>query len=181
MDADADVRRFMGGPPHVKAHRAEVSANIIDGQPSHRRWAIEWRDRPGFLGQCGLSRCHMPGCTAVTWRLGRAHWGRGIASERGIWMLRRDVVLQRRQVLLRSERGDVVAMHHHVVRRVAAVVVPVVHVARAVAVIVDQVRMLPGQPKDVIVGARAIDHALVHDHQADGNQAAAAHWSDQVG
>jgi RimJ/RimL family protein N-acetyltransferase len=81
MDADADVRRFMGGPPHADAHRAEVRANIVDGQPSHRRWVIEWRDRPSFLGQCGLSRCHLPGCTALTWRLGRAHWGRGIASE----------------------------------------------------------------------------------------------------
>jgi RimJ/RimL family protein N-acetyltransferase len=81
MDADADVRRFMGGPPQAQAHRAEVCANIVDGQPTHRRWAIEWRDRPGFLGQCGLSRCHLPGCTALTWRLGRAHWGRGIASE----------------------------------------------------------------------------------------------------
>ena len=88
MDADADVRRFMGGPPHVEAHRAEVSANIIDGRPSHRRWAIEWRDRPGFLGQCGLSLCHLPACTAVTWRLGRAHWGRGIASEAVGAMLR---------------------------------------------------------------------------------------------
>jgi RimJ/RimL family protein N-acetyltransferase len=81
MDADAEVRRFMGGPPHVEAHRAEVRANIIDSQPSHRRWVIEWRDRPGFLGQCGLSLCHLPDCTALTWRLGRAHWGRGIASE----------------------------------------------------------------------------------------------------
>jgi RimJ/RimL family protein N-acetyltransferase len=81
MDADADVRRFMGGPPQAQAHRAEVCANIVDGQPTHRRWAIEWRDRPGFLGQCGLSRCHLPGCTALTWRLGRPHWGRGIASE----------------------------------------------------------------------------------------------------
>jgi RimJ/RimL family protein N-acetyltransferase len=81
MDADADVRRFMGGPPYAKAHRAEVRANIIDGQPTHRRWAIEWRDRPGFLGQCGLGLCHLPACTALTWRLARAHWGRGIASE----------------------------------------------------------------------------------------------------
>jgi RimJ/RimL family protein N-acetyltransferase len=55
MDADTEVRRFMGGPPHAQAHRAEVCANIVDGQPTHRRWAIEWRDRPGFLGQCGLS------------------------------------------------------------------------------------------------------------------------------
>ena len=88
MDADPGVRRFMGGPPHVEAHRAEVRANIMDGQPSHRRWAIEWRNRPGFLGQCGLGRCHLPDCTAITWRLGRAHWGRGIASEAVGTMLR---------------------------------------------------------------------------------------------
>ncbi len=81
MDANAEVRRFMGGPPHAETHRAEVRENIIDSRPSHHRWAIEWRDRPGFLGQCDLSLCHLPDCTALTWRLGRAHWGRGIASE----------------------------------------------------------------------------------------------------
>lgn len=88
MDADPEVRRFMGGPPHPEAHRAEVRANIVDGRPSHQRWAIEWRDRPGFLGQCGLSLCHLPGCTALTWRLARAHWGRGVASEAVGAMLR---------------------------------------------------------------------------------------------
>jgi len=54
-DADTDVRRFMGSPPQGKAHRAEVWANILDGQPSRPRWAVEWLDRPGFLGQCGLA------------------------------------------------------------------------------------------------------------------------------
>ncbi len=88
MDADSEVRRFMGGPPHAAAHRAEVRANIVDGRPSHRRWAIEWRDRPGFLGQCGLDLCHLPACTALTWRLARAHWGRGVASEAVGAMLR---------------------------------------------------------------------------------------------
>jgi RimJ/RimL family protein N-acetyltransferase len=81
LDADSDVRRFMGGPPPQEAHRAEVRANIIDGRPSHHRWAIEWRDRPGFLGQCGLGLCHLPACNALTWRLARAHWGRGVAGE----------------------------------------------------------------------------------------------------
>jgi RimJ/RimL family protein N-acetyltransferase len=88
MDADPEVRRFIGGPPRAEAHRAEVQANIVDGRPSHRRWAIEWRDRPGFLGQCGLDLCHLPGCTALTWRLVRAHWGRGVASEAVGAMLR---------------------------------------------------------------------------------------------
>lgn len=43
---------------------------------------------PGFLGQCGLSLCHLPACTALTWRLLRAHWGRGVASEAVGAMLR---------------------------------------------------------------------------------------------
>jgi RimJ/RimL family protein N-acetyltransferase len=88
MDADSEVRRFMGGPPQLEAHRAEVRGDIIDGRPSRRRWAIEWRDRPGFLGQCGLGLCHLPACTALTWRLARAHWGRGVASEAVGAMLR---------------------------------------------------------------------------------------------
>ncbi len=72
-------------------------------------------------------------------------------------------------------------MHHHVVRGVAGVVIPVEDVAQAVAVIVDQVRVLPDQSEDVVVGSRAVDHPFVHQHQADGDQAAAADRSNEVG
>jgi RimJ/RimL family protein N-acetyltransferase len=37
MDADPEVRRFMGGPPHAEAHRAEVHANIFADSSFSRR------------------------------------------------------------------------------------------------------------------------------------------------
>lgn len=82
MDADPEVRRHLGGPPEPVAHRAEVRANIEAGHRArYRMWALEWRDRPGFLGQCGLRPCHLPNHIELTWRLARDGWGRGLASE----------------------------------------------------------------------------------------------------
>jgi len=82
MDADIEVRRFIGGPPNPAAHRIEVCRTLVEGLPtSEWRWAVEWRDQPGFLGQVGLKPCHLPDCSELTWRLVRAAWAQGIATE----------------------------------------------------------------------------------------------------
>jgi RimJ/RimL family protein N-acetyltransferase len=88
MDSDPEVRRYLGGPLDPVAHRAEVLGNIVDGtMADYPRWAIERKDRPGFLGQCGIRACHLPGTTELTWRLVRAAWRQGIASEAAAAML----------------------------------------------------------------------------------------------
>jgi len=88
MDSDPEVRRYLGGPLDPVAHRTEVRGNIVDNTiPDYLRWAIEWKDRPGFLGQCGIRRCHLPGTTELTWRLVRAAWRQGVASEAAAAML----------------------------------------------------------------------------------------------
>jgi RimJ/RimL family protein N-acetyltransferase len=88
MDSDPEVRRYLGGPLAPLAHRTEVRGNIVDGTMSdYLRWAIEWKDRPGFLGQCGIRLCHLPGTTELTWRLVRAGWRQGVASEAAAAML----------------------------------------------------------------------------------------------
>ena len=71
-------------------------------------------------------------------------------------------------------------MHHHVVRR-PAVARPVEDVAGAMAVVVDQVGVLPDHAQHVVVGAGAVDHAVIHQLQADGDQAAATHGTDEAG
>lgn len=82
MDADPRVRRYIGGPLDRVSHRAEVRRRIVEGRPEpHASWAIEWRDRPGFLGLCALSPSQEPGFTEIGWRLAHWHWGQGIASE----------------------------------------------------------------------------------------------------
>jgi RimJ/RimL family protein N-acetyltransferase len=88
MDIDPEVRRYLGGPLDPVAHRAEVRGNIVDGtMADYPRWAIEWKECPGFLGQCGIRPCHLPGTTELTWRLVRAAWRRGVASEAAAAML----------------------------------------------------------------------------------------------
>ena len=82
MDADSEVRRFIGGPPDPITQRIEVHKNLVLGLPRFEwRWAVEWRDQPGFLGQIGLKPCHLPDCSELTWRLVRRAWGQGIATE----------------------------------------------------------------------------------------------------
>jgi RimJ/RimL family protein N-acetyltransferase len=105
MDTDPEVRRYLGGPLEPVAHRAEVTGNIVDGTMAHYpRWAIEWLDRPGFIGQCGIRACHLPGTTELTWRLVRHAWRQGVGSEAAAAMLAH----------VRAERGagPVVAFIH---------------------------------------------------------------------
>jgi len=103
MDRDEEVRRFIGGPLEAEAHRAEVKSNIVNGRllPA---WAIEWKERPGFPGQCALNPPQQLGATELSWRLARASWGRGVASEAVSAMLRHAV--EELQV------GPVVALIH---------------------------------------------------------------------
>jgi RimJ/RimL family protein N-acetyltransferase len=80
MDQDEEVRRFIGGPLQPDSHRAEVRSNITNGRPMPA-WAIEWKDQPGFLGQCSLNPPLQLGAVELSWRLVRAAWGQGVASE----------------------------------------------------------------------------------------------------
>jgi RimJ/RimL family protein N-acetyltransferase len=59
-----------------------VRRNIVGGRPEpHASWAIEWRDRPGLLGLCGLSPSAETGSTQIGWRLLPHAWGCGVATE----------------------------------------------------------------------------------------------------
>lgn len=102
MERDEDVRRFIGGPVDI---RAEVTESIVNGRPApHFVWAIEWRDQPGFLGQCSLNPPQQLGATELSWRLARANWGQGIATEAAAMMLH--------HALDELRVGSVVALMH---------------------------------------------------------------------
>jgi RimJ/RimL family protein N-acetyltransferase len=82
MDADPAVRRFIGGPSGPAAHGEEVRRNIVGGRPEpHASWAVEWRDRPGLLGLCGLSPSAETDSTQIGWRLLPHAWKCSVATE----------------------------------------------------------------------------------------------------
>jgi RimJ/RimL family protein N-acetyltransferase len=90
MDADPAVRRFIGGPLDPVPHREEVRRNIVEGRPEpHASRVVEWRDRPGLLGLCGLSPASEAGSTQIGWRLLPSAWGQGVATEAALVVLAR--------------------------------------------------------------------------------------------
>jgi RimJ/RimL family protein N-acetyltransferase len=86
----------LNADPRVRAHfpallsRAESDASMDRCQAMLRQrgwgnWAVELRSRPQFIGFVGLSMpaLEMPfsPCVEIGWRLARAYWGQGYASE----------------------------------------------------------------------------------------------------
>lgn len=71
----------MGGPLDPEMHRRQVLANIVTGRPKHWSWAIELKDRAGFLGMCLLRPLEGTAFICMGWRLMRQHWGQGFATE----------------------------------------------------------------------------------------------------
>jgi len=86
IHGDAELMRWFGTDPLpdlVAAHK------MIESFASWRllpnpgvRWAIEWRDRPGLLGGCGLFGWHRPWkkCS-VGYELARHAQGQGVMGE----------------------------------------------------------------------------------------------------
>ncbi len=86
----------LNADPEVMAHfpsrmtRAESDAaleRIAEGFRTHGfgLWAVEVRGGPSFIGFTGLGvpsfESHFTPCVEVGWRLARAHWGQGYATE----------------------------------------------------------------------------------------------------
>ncbi len=84
MDMDPAVHRYIWGahPPAPAAHRATLRARIGgDWPPAGGLWVIEERDDPVFLGWCGVFPLEDSGLIEIGYRVVRAAWGRGIATE----------------------------------------------------------------------------------------------------
>jgi hypothetical protein len=89
MDAvfgDADVMQYGDGPKSSDWVRAWITRWIDERYPAwgFGSWAVVDKVRNTLIGYCGLSR--FPGrCAAdeaeIGFRLARAHWGRGFATE----------------------------------------------------------------------------------------------------
>jgi RimJ/RimL family protein N-acetyltransferase len=86
LSADAVVMEFLRAltePGASDAWAARVRAHWQ--QHGFGQWVVEIPGEASFIGVVGLStvsyEAHFTPAVEVAWRLGRAHWGRGYASE----------------------------------------------------------------------------------------------------
>ena len=93
MNADPEVMAFF---PSTLSHEAsDRSIDAWQAQFSGRgwsNWAVELRDTGESVGFVGLSvpvrQLPFSPCVEIGWRLSRAHWGNGYATEGALGVLR---------------------------------------------------------------------------------------------
>jgi RimJ/RimL family protein N-acetyltransferase len=84
LNADPAVVEFLGGEPLSREHSDDIAtwANEVYEAEGIGLMAVERRTDGAFLGMCGLHHLESyPDDVEVGWRLARAHWGRGYATE----------------------------------------------------------------------------------------------------
>ena len=84
MDMDPRVHRYIwpDGPPDRETRRQELSERYASDWPQIGGfWVVEWADRPGFLGWCGLFPLEDSGLIEIGYRNIAAAWGQGVGTE----------------------------------------------------------------------------------------------------
>jgi RimJ/RimL family protein N-acetyltransferase len=84
LDADPEVMKYVGSPPGPRPPQATAERMrrwIRPDQEPLGFWAVESRDDGRFLGLCALIRMPEGDDVELAYRVARAAWGRGIASE----------------------------------------------------------------------------------------------------
>lgn len=85
MDLDPAVQlsvRGVADVPDRETRRAELEQRIKDGWPAiGGMWMVEWLDRPGFLGWCGLFPLDNSAFIEIGYRYNRVAWGEGVGTE----------------------------------------------------------------------------------------------------
>lgn len=127
LNADPAVFEYLPGP--LSRAESDALAARIDahfGRNGFGLWAVEIPAVTPFAGFIGLSipafEAHFTPCVEVGWRLARAHWGRGYASEGaraalrfGFEQLRLDEIVSFTVVDNRRSRAvmERLGMRHH--------------------------------------------------------------------
>ena len=86
LNADAQTMAFFASPISREASDASIDAwQAQFAQQGFSNWAVERRDSHAFIGFVGLTVPHrvlpFSPCVEIGWRLARAHWGQGFATE----------------------------------------------------------------------------------------------------
>lgn len=90
MEADPEVRRYVGGAPRSREEAERKFRNGFD-RPEDRRlwmWGTVYKPEGCYIGRCGVyphfkPSGPVPGEGALAFYLARAYWGRGLATEAG--------------------------------------------------------------------------------------------------
>ncbi|MBI5670156.1 MAG: GNAT family N-acetyltransferase [Chloroflexi bacterium] len=81
---DADVMRYLPGGVPRPVERTQATLNVfIQHQAQHgfSVWAVERKDDGEFIGQAGLFTIPNTTEIEVAYAFGKAHWGKGYATE----------------------------------------------------------------------------------------------------
>ena len=89
LEADAEVRRYIGGAPRPREAAEQKFRNGLKqaGKPLSLRAAV-YKPEGVYVGQCGLYPNFrpggpVPGEARLSFLLDRRYWGRGLATEAG--------------------------------------------------------------------------------------------------
>ncbi|MFN7135548.1 MAG: GNAT family N-acetyltransferase [Myxococcales bacterium] len=86
LNADPEVTRYTGDPPHTTPAQAADIVRALQRQFDERRmgrFVVEDLATGEKVGWCGLRWMEAEQAPDLGYRFFRAHWGRGIASETG--------------------------------------------------------------------------------------------------
>ncbi len=111
LNADLEVMRYLGGAAHTRAQSTEIllGADRCFAESGYGKIAVERVADGAFLGTCGLSvESWYPDDLEIGWRLARAYWGFGYASEAAAsWMSYAFEVLKAPRVISISDAPNV--------------------------------------------------------------------------
>jgi ribosomal-protein-alanine N-acetyltransferase len=90
MEADPEVRRYVGGAPRARDAAEQRFRKGLDRPESNRlwMWATVYKPEERYIGRCGVfphftPSGPIPGEGALGFYLAPAYWGRGLATEAG--------------------------------------------------------------------------------------------------
>jgi len=84
MVADAEQMGFYPRSRSRDEARAWIDRNLdLYERRGLGTWLIEWRERPGFLGYCGIRPLELAGNEEleIGWHVRKTIWNRGVATE----------------------------------------------------------------------------------------------------
>ena len=83
MEADPEVRRYVGGRPRTREEGEQKFRDVYLKPITNRMgmWATVFKPEGRYIGYCGVYAGSMPGEGTLGYYIAHDYWGRGLASE----------------------------------------------------------------------------------------------------